>query len=81
MTEQLTVWMATRAEDPGGIPCIDDDTARSYAEYQYLEGQHPDDTAGSVLTWDMGCLLDRGQDTGWTFAPVPVIRPADVPVL
>jgi hypothetical protein len=79
-----TVWLVTRAEDPGAIPCADEATARAYAEDRYREGEDPDDPA--VLRWDEDgeLLVDDAipgsyQGTGWTVWETPVIRPADLP--
>ncbi|GAA0706957.1 hypothetical protein GCM10009548_94960 [Streptomyces malaysiensis subsp. malaysiensis] len=77
------VWLVTRAEDPGAIPCVDEATARAYAEGRYREDEDPDDPA--VLSWDEdGELMDAAipgdyQGTGWTVWETPVIRPADLP--
>lgn len=78
-----SVWLVTRAEDPGAIPCEDEATARAYAEGRYREDEDPDDPA--VLRWDEdGELIDHSipgsyQGTGWTVAETSVIRPADLP--
>ncbi|MFF8902528.1 hypothetical protein ACF082_34225 [Streptomyces lydicus] len=82
---QRTVWLVTRGEDPGAIPCQDEATARAYAEERYREEEHPDDPA--ALRWDEdGELMDysipgsyQGMGTGWNIAETPVIRPADLP--
>ena len=80
---QSTVWLVTRAEDPGAIPCVDEATGRAYAEERYREDEDPD--APAVLRWDEdGELVDETlpgsyQGTGWTVAETPVIRPADLP--
>lgn len=79
-TEAQTVWMLGRAEDPGGTPCEDRETAKAYAEKQYLDNEHHDDVADAVLTWDEhDCLNDREEDTGWWIWPAPVIRRTDLP--
>lgn len=77
-----SVWLVTRAEDPGAIPCVDEATARAYAEERYREDEDPD--APAVLRWDDdGELMDDSlpsyQGTGWTVAETSVIRPADLP--
>ncbi|MCT9105377.1 hypothetical protein [Streptomyces mirabilis] len=82
---QPTIWLVTRGEDPGAIPCVDEATARAYAEERYREDEDPDDPA--VLRWDEDReLMDdsipgsyQGMGAGWKIAETPVIRPADLP--
>ncbi|MFJ2561352.1 MULTISPECIES: hypothetical protein [unclassified Streptomyces] len=79
---QPTIWLVTRAEDPGAIPCVDEATARAYAEQRYREDEDPDDPA--VLRWDDdGELVDDAfpgsyQGADWTVSETPVICPADL---
>ncbi|ELP69515.1 hypothetical protein PV735_46665 [Streptomyces turgidiscabies] len=78
-----SVWLVTRAEDPGAIPCEDEATARAYAETRYRQDEDP--AAPAVLRWDEdGELVDETlpssyQGTGWTAREEQVIRAADLP--
>lgn len=80
--DRPTVWLVTRAEDPGATPCVDEATARAYAEERYREDEDPADPA--VLRWDDdGELIDDAfpgsyKGTGWTVSETSVIRPADL---
>ncbi|WP_327359862.1 hypothetical protein [Streptomyces sp. NBC_01304] len=75
------VWLVTRAEDPGAIPCQDETTARAYAEARYLDDAHAEDAAAAALSWNADDLLDHGQDTGWTISETRIITSADLPNL
>lgn len=83
--EQQTVWLVTRGEDPGAIPCEDEATARAWVEAQYLGSVYSEDAAAAVLRWDDdGELMDDSipgnyQGTGWTVREEEVIRAADFP--
>lgn len=77
------VWLVTRGEDPGAVPCADESTARAFAETRYREDEDPDEPA--VLRWDDdGELVDETlpgyQGTGWTVREVQVLRAADLRV-
>ncbi|MGP3950836.1 hypothetical protein [Streptomyces sp. 7N604] len=79
MSEQQTVWMVGRAEDPGGVPCTDRDTARGYAEIRHVEDEYNGDAGEAELTWDeFDDLIDQGQYTGWTVYPTALLRPVDL---
>lgn len=77
------VWLVTRAEDPGAIPCEDETTARAYAETRYREDDDPD--VPGILRWDDdGELVDETlpgsyQGTGWTVREERVVCAIDLP--
>ncbi|MGW3491900.1 hypothetical protein [Streptomyces sp. NRRL F-5630] len=82
-TPEPTIWLATRAEDPGATPAEDEATARAYAEARYREDEDPDEPA--VLRWDDDgelideTLVDSDPFTGWTVRQEQVLRAADLP--
>lgn len=85
MSEQRTIWLVTRGEDPGAIPCEGEATARAYATNGWIEDEYNGDETEAVLRWDDdGELMDDSipgsyQGTGWTVSETPVIRLTDLP--